>query len=150
MDVLAEFGKIASVFGVAFFSLWGAVPVGLALGLSPIVIAATCAASYGVGAWLVLFLGEPFRRWLYKRIGHKLPADPNSRTRRILDKYGAPGLGAIAPVTLGAQLGALVGLMMNMPRGRLFFALLAGGLVWSILFTLAFVLGLAGVQAVVQ
>ncbi len=126
MDVLAELGKIASVFGVAFFSLWGAVPVGLALGLSPVVIAATCTLSYGVGAWLVLFLGEPFRRWLYKRIGHKLPTDPNSRTRRILDKYGAPGLGGIAPVTLGSQLGALVGLMVNMPRGRLFTAVWSG------------------------
>ncbi|MBE2182420.1 MAG: small multi-drug export protein [Anaerolineae bacterium] len=149
MDVLAELGKIASVFGVAFFSLWGAVPVGLALGLSPVIITITCAISYGVGAWLVLFLGEPFRRWLYQRIGHKLPADPNSRTRRLLDKYGAVGLGGIAPVTLGSQLGALLGLMINMPRGRLFVALVIGGLVWSIVFTLAFILGVAGVQAVI-
>ena len=38
MDVLAELGRIASVFGMAFVSLWGAAPLGLALGLHPLVL----------------------------------------------------------------------------------------------------------------
>jgi len=148
VDILAELGKAASVFGVAFFSLWGCVPVGLALSLSPVIIILTASLSYATGVGIVLFLGEPFRAWLYRRIGHRLPTDPDSRTRQLLDRYGVIGLGAVAPLTLGSQAAALLGLLANMPRWKLFLALAAGGVLWSTLFTLAFALGIATVQTV--
>jgi hypothetical protein len=145
VDVLAELGRIASVFGMAFVSLWGAAPLGLALGLHPLAIIFSSACSYACGAGLVLFAGEPFRRWLYRRLGHRLPG-PDSRTRQVLNRYGSWGLGALAPLTLGAQLGALLGLLANMPRMKLFLALALGGLAWSCVFTGLFVVGVATVQ----
>lgn len=145
MDILAEIGKLFSVGGVAFLSLWGSVPVGLALSLSPVLIALAAAVGYTVGAGIILFLGEPVRKWFYARMGHRLPTDPNSRTRRLLDKYGVVGLGLLAPVTLGAQIGALLGLTLNMPRLKLFAALALGGLLWAGIFTALFALGVVAV-----
>jgi uncharacterized membrane protein len=147
-DPLVELSKIAATFGVAFFSLWGAVPAGLALGLNVITVVLTAAASYAVGVGVVLFLGEKVRGWFMRRFGDKIPTDPNSRVRRLLDRYGAAGLGMIAPVTLGAQLGAVVGVAMGLSTRRLFVWLMIGGFVWAIIFGVVFALGIAGVQSV--
>src|SRR5262245_22539730 len=107
MDViLVELSKCLSIFALAFFSFWPAVPAGLALGLSPLVVIATTTLSYACGVGAVTFFGERVRHWVMKRFGKSEQAQANPRLRRIWDRYGVIGLGLAAPMTVGAQIGA--------------------------------------------
>jgi len=72
----------------------------------------------------------------------------NGRMQRIWEKYGIVGLGLLAPMTLGAQLGAILGITLNADPRRLFLWLSLGGLVWSVALTVLVSLGVLGAQAV--
>jgi hypothetical protein len=147
-DIAILLPKVLSIFALAFFYFWPAIPAGLALGLSPVVVIITTSLSYACGAAVVTLLGERVREWVMRRLGRKADANPDSLIRRIWKKYGLVGLGLLAPMTVGAQIGAAVGLALNGQPRRLFLALALGGLVWSIALTAAVSLGILSVNAV--
>ena len=138
--------QIISVFAVAFLSLWGAFPAGVALGVAPAVIAVTAGVSYAAGVALVLILGQPVRDWLMRRGGSKLSADPNSTVRKVWDRYGLIGLALLAPITTGSQIGAVVALALNAPPRRVFVAMALGACLWCLVLALALHFGLVTVQ----
>jgi uncharacterized membrane protein len=150
-DLSSLLPKIASIYGLAFFYFWPAIPAGLALGLSPVLVVLTTSASYISGAALALALGgrvralwRHFRRRAAVPAG-EAPATPDSRIRRIWDRYGIIGLGLAAPMTIGSQTGALLAVTL---RARPWIALLwlsIGALVWSLLLSGIAALGLVAV-----
>jgi uncharacterized membrane protein len=146
-SILADIPKLVSIYGLAFFSFWTAIPAGLALGLAPVTVVCTTSLSYASGVALVTLFGERVRAWLAKR--HRFSPDGagQGRIRRIAERYGALGLGLVAPMTLGAQIGAALGMALNLRPRRLFIAMALGGLAWSIALTAAFVAGVTGIQA---
>ncbi len=141
-ELLIELSKVLSTFALAFFSFWWSIPAGLALGLSPLVVILTATLSYASGVGIVAFAGGRLRAWIDRRIGSRATLDPNSRLYRIWQRYGMIGLGALAPVTLGAQIGAVIAMALNAPPRRLFVIMSLAALVWSIILTLAFLLGI--------
>jgi hypothetical protein len=145
---LADLPKIASIFALAFFSFWPAIPAGLALGLAPVTVIVTTTLSYSTGAALVALFGGPIRDWIMKRIGDRSALASQGRLRQIWDRFGIIGLGLAAPLTVGAQIGAAIGLALNAPPRRLFLWMALGGLVWSIALTALVSLGVLGVQSV--
>lgn len=148
-DFLAQLPAIAGIFGLAFFYFWSAIPAGLALGLSPGVIITVTTLSYVAGVAIVLLPGERIRAWVMRRWGRKSADEQsNGRMQRIWEKYGIVGLGLLAPMTLGAQLGAILGITLNADPRRLFLWLSLGGLVWSVALTVLVSLGVLGAQAV--
>lgn len=147
-DIAVLIPKIVSIFALAFFYFWPAIPAGLALGLSPIIVILTTSLSYACGAAVVTLLGERVRAWVMKRLGNKAEVKSDSFLRRVWDKYGMVGLGLLAPMTVGAQIGAAIGLALNGKPRNLFIALSLGGLVWSIALTAAVSLGILGVNAI--
>lgn len=147
-DFAADLPKLLSVFGIAFFYFWAAIPAGLVQGLSPMSVILTAGLSYAAGVGLVAFLGKPVRDWIMRRFGDKVSSDPNSTFRRVWDRYGLIGLALLAPVTTGSQIGAALGLALNAPPRRLFLLMSLGGLVWAILLAVAISLGIMSVQAV--
>jgi hypothetical protein len=147
-DIAVLIPKIVSIFALAFFYFWPAIPAGLALGLSPVIVILTTSLSYMGGAAVVTLLGERVRAWVMNRLGDKAQVKSDSFLRRVWDKYGMVGLGLLAPMTVGAQIGAAIGLALNGKPRNLFIALSLGGLVWSIALTAAVSLGILGVNAV--
>lgn len=144
--ILAALGTI---FGWAFFSFWSAIPAGMALGVSPALVALTVTLSYASGAALVAFGGAAIRERLRRRLGDTLtPAEPGRMLRLLQQawlRFGLVGLGLLAPMTVGAQAGALIGLGFGAAPWPLVIALTLGAGAWSIGLTLAV---LAGVMAV--
>lgn len=132
---LIEFSKAAGIFALAFFSFWPAIPAGLALGLSPFVTIAVTSLSYASGAALVIGVGGRLRAWALKRLGRASVEREQTLVGRVWDRFGVAGLGLVAPVTVGAQIGAAFGIALSTRPRPLFFALSAGGLLWSILLT---------------
>ena len=85
-----------------------------------------------------------------KRYGDKVPnfEESNHIIWRAWKRFGVIGFGFLAPMTVGAQIGALIGLTLQLSTLRLFIWMVLGALVWSILLTILVLLGVAGVEAV--
>lgn len=144
--VSMEIAALLSVFGIAFLYYWASIPAGIAQGLAPVAVVLVAALSYACGVGLVIVAGQPVRDWILKRFGNKVSANPNSTVRRVWDKYGLIGLALLAPVTTGAQIGAVIGLSFNAPPRRLFVAMSLGGLLWGVIVAVLVSLGVAAVQ----
>lgn len=148
MSLAADLPKIASIFALAFFSFWPAVPAGLALGLTPPIVIATTTLSYITGVALVLLPGERVRAVILRRLDRRVADGPPGLLRRAWARWGVIGLGLLGPMTVGAQIGAALGLALNAGPRTLFAWMALGALAWSVLLTLAVLLGVLGVQAV--
>ncbi len=146
--ILADLPKIASVFGVAFLSLWAAIPTGLALGLEPVTVASTTAVSYASGVVLVVLVGRPVREWLAKRLKLKTGGDPNSPIWRAWERFGVVGFGLMAPMLVGAQGGAVIGLALGVPPRRLTLWMTLGGILWAAIITVVVVAGVLGARTI--
>jgi hypothetical protein len=129
IDLAADLPKIASVFALAFFSFVPSIPAGLALGLPPLIAFMTSALSYAVAAVLMVVLGERAREWVKRRLGGKNFGDPNSRIYKVWERYGVIGLGLLAPLTVGAQIGVILGLTLNAKPRPLLLWMVIGGVV---------------------
>lgn len=145
MSLETDLSKIVSVFALAFFSFWPAIPAGLALGLAPAVVIATTTLSYVCGAALVLLPGERVRRIILARLERRVAQGPPGALRRAWARWGVMGLGLLGPMTVGAQVGAALGLALNAGARPLFGWMFLGALAWSVLLTLAVALGLQAV-----
>ena len=148
MDAIGILPKLASIFAWAFVSFWTAIPAGLALGLTPIVVALTAWLSYSAGAALVILVGQPIRDRIAARLGSKATVNPDSTIWRVWERYGLIGLALLAPMTTGSHIGALLGLSLGAPSRRLLVALSLGAAVWAALITGGVMLGVMGAQAV--
>jgi len=139
MDVLL---KLGSIFALAFVYFWASIPAGLALHVTPVLVALTAWVSYIAGVIIIVLLGEPIRTRILKRFGGKVAANPNSPIRRAWDRFGLIGLSLLAPVTTGSQIGALIGLSLGVPPRKLIIGMSLGAGLWGAGITLAAVLGL--------
>ncbi len=145
-NVLADLPKVVSVFGVAFLSLWAAIPTGLALGLPPITVATTTAVSYASGVVLVVLVGKPVREWLVKRLRINTTRDPNSRIWQAWERFGIVGFGLLAPMLVGAQGGAVIGLALGVPPRQLTLWMTLGGILWAVIITVIVVAGVLSIN----
>lgn len=126
--------KYISVFLIGMVELWAAIPAGFAFKLHPVIIAAISAAGATTSALLVLIIGEPLRAWLLKF--KKQPDRPlDGRIRQVWDSYGIPGLCLIAPLLVGAHLGAAIGLTLGGSKKKIAVWMAVSCLLWSALFS---------------
>ncbi|MCA0457768.1 MAG: small multi-drug export protein [Chloroflexi bacterium] len=137
---------IISTFGLAFFYFIAAIPAGAALQLPLPVAAVTAGLSYAAGVLAVVLIGAPLRERLTKRFNISTTHDPNKLIWRVWDKYGLIGLSLLAPVTLGAQIGALIGLSLGVKPRALVIGLSLGIIPWCVVISAAVALGLQVVR----
>ena len=148
MDVLlAEMAKAVSIFGLAWFSFWPAIPAGLALGLHPLAVILITSSSYISGILLFVLPSQSVRQWAMNRFGKNLDnATSDDRfIMRLWNRYGVIGFGLIAPMTTGAQIGTIIGIALNIPRRKLILWMSIGVIMWAVGLTL---LAVAGVSLV--
>ena len=142
-----DFVKLLSVFALGAVELWAAIPAGLALNASPVLVGVVAAAGAIFGVLVVVVLGERVRDWVMRRHGDGSQTGRHGLTHRIWDRYGVIGLGLLAPLLTGAPVGAALGLALGVPANRLLFWLSIGIALWSIVLTLVGVLGVAWLAA---
>lgn len=145
--VIAEIAKLMSIFGLSWFSFWPAIPAGLALGLHPATVVLVTSISYMSGVLIVILPAKSVRDWVMRRWSKNLNLsdEGDSLFMRMWRKYGVIGFGLIAPMTTGAQLGAIIGITLDIPRKQLITWMFIGVVAWAILLT---GLALAGVKLV--
>lgn len=142
---MAQFIAFGTIFGWAFLSFWSAIPAGIALQVSPVGVALTVTVSYGCGAALVVVAGTSLRARIARRMNRSSQAaQPNRMVTRVQaawKRYGLVGLALLAPMTVGAQLGAVIGLSLGANPLRLVIAMTLGAALWSVAITLSVVAG---------
>lgn len=103
---------------ISFVSGGFAIPIGFALGLSPIEV--YLAATAGSLAALVIFLyaGDKIRDRLTKNRPVNEP-DPDSRIRILANRFGAKGLGLVGPIFPGVTASVVLGFALGMKKAAL-------------------------------
>lgn len=158
--LLLTFASLITIFGWAFFSFWSAIPAGIALAVSPLWVCLTVIASYASGVLLVVVVGGPIRQRIQARLQARQTIDadidadedaqpaPNRMVALMMQawhRFGLVGLALLAPMTVGSQVGAVIGLGFGAPPVRLVIAMTLGAAVWAIGLTLAVVLGVMAI-----
>jgi hypothetical protein len=125
---------ISTSFGLGFLYFITAVPAGVAAGAPAWVAAGAAWAGYVTGGAVVLAAGAPLRNWLVRKLRIPVERDPSKLLWRAWDRWGLAGLGLIAPVTVGPQATAVLGLAAGGRPVRILIAIALGVLPWCVLF----------------
>jgi hypothetical protein len=93
-------------------------------------------------------IGKPARDWLMTRLRIKTNRDPNNPIWRTWERFGVAGFGLLAPMLVGAQGGAIIGLALGVPPRRLTVWMTLGGVLWAVIITVIVVAGVLGTRAI--
>ncbi|MCC5952267.1 MAG: hypothetical protein JJU45_09250 [Acidimicrobiia bacterium] len=153
---LLGYGAVLVGAAVPWLEVAAVVPVGVASGLNPVVVAVV--AFVGNAATLVgaLALQRRATAWYRARRARRAPAAAtapgtagvtadagtgsplssgsrrSNRARRLLDRWGLPGLAALAPVSVGTHVAALVLAGSGIAPRRVAVWILGGLAVWTV------------------
>lgn len=129
--------------------IWVAIPIGLAMKLNPVIVSLSTTIGAILCVILILSVGKPLRRWYVKRYHKKEEKARTKLIQKIWQRYGTIGYGLLAPLVIGAHIGAVLGLMLGVPTRNLLLWLSIGTFIWCVVFTILGTLGLAGVKSLV-
>jgi hypothetical protein len=141
-----SFETVITVFTASVLELWLAIPLGLALGLNPVLTALASMAGSIFAVLMVILAGDNLRthfiRWKYgdEKQVHR------SRLNQIWNQYGVVGLGLLSPLILGAPLGSVVGIALGAEKRLLMIWMSLGIIVWSFGLTWAGFMGMINLQ----
>lgn len=128
---------ILTVLGFGFFYLVGAVPAGLAAGLSAPVSAFVGWCGYSAGAFVMTLAGAPLRNWVARKLKIPVEHDPEKLVWKVWSRFGLPGLGLLAPVTIGPQAGCVLAMALGEKPWRAGLFLSLGAVPWCAGFAIA-------------
>ena len=133
-------------FGFGFIYFLGAIPAGAAAG-APLWMAGVFAwAGYSAGSMVVLVAGAPLRDWMIRKLKVPVVRDPSKFIWRVWERWGLAGLGFLAPVTIGPQIGGILALAVGERPGRVFVFLSLGAIPWCVFFAALVGLGIKMVR----
>jgi Ca2+/H+ antiporter, TMEM165/GDT1 family len=81
-------------------------------------------------------------RWRRRAPEEGQPPGRRGRARRLLDRYGVPGLAALGPLVTGAHLAAAVAMASGADRRRALIWFVAGIAVWAVIAGVVTALGM--------
>lgn len=141
--------KLLTVFGLGAVELWVAIPTGIALQLHPLETGITATTGAILGMLIVIILGERIRIKLLNQNG-KIEDKKHGRIYHIWARYGVAGVGLLAPLLVGAPLGAAIGITLGEPINRLVLWMSIGIVLWGIILTFAGSLGVVGIEVLIH
>jgi len=137
--------RLLAVLGLGAVTLWGAIPIGLALGLDPWAAGVAAATGAALGTLAVSAVGDRIRNHPPTPLA-KAATRHRGLLYRIWLKYRAPGLGLAAPLFVGAPLGTAMGIILGAPTARLLLWMMLGIVLWSTGLTVVATIGLSVLQ----
>ena len=136
---------LLAVLGLGAVTLWGAIPIGLALGLDPWAVCIAAAIGAALGTLAVSAVGDRIRNHPPTPLA-KAVTRHRGLLYRIWLKYRAPGLGLAAPLFVGAPLGTAMGIILGAPTARVLLWTMLGIVLWSAGLTVVATIGLSALQ----
>lgn len=102
--------------------------------------------SGSVGSLFFIYLSQPIRRWVVRRWG--MDSVIFTRTERFMVKYGAAGVGLLAPMILGHAATAVGAVVLGAPTRKLAFWMIAGVWLWTVFYYVVILAGAAWIVGV--
>lgn len=134
---------LITVFLLGFVDIFLPVPMILAME-GPIEPAFVVVGISGMASSLFFVYGSwPIRRWLVRRYG--MDSVIFRRTERFMVKYGAVGVGLLAPMILGQALTAVAAVVLGAPTRKLTAWMIVGIWLWTAIYNAAVVLGVSAI-----
>lgn len=120
------------------------VPLGIAWGLHPFAVGVTAFAGNLILVLLLGFFFKQFARWQVARRlkkGITAPSKKETRSRRIWEQYGIPGLALLAPILVGTDIAAVLALTFGSSRTHVISWMTVSLAVWTVIFAVASMYG---------
>ena len=130
---------LISIFLLGFLEISLPLPIMIAMDGSIEPAFLVIAVSGSLGSLFFVYLSQPIRRWVVKRWG--LDSVIFTRTERFMIRYGAVGVGLLAPMILGHALTAVGAVVLGAPSGKLALWLIVGVWVWTLFYYVVFLMG---------
>lgn len=130
--------KIITVFALATFEIYAAIPAGFAFGLSPWIIFFASLAGGITGVFVAAYLGEKIEKLIskFRKPAVKVIDKKPGLAHKLWDKYGIVGLGLLGTFTVGAPVSIAVGVGFNVNMHKMATWCCIGVLARCIVFTL--------------
>ena len=123
---------LATVFVLGFLEISLPLPIVLVMDGRMEPAFAVIGISGTVGTLFFIYLSRPVRRWAVRRWG--MDSVVFTRTERFMDRYGAAGVGLLAPMILGHALTAVGAVVLGAPTRKLAFWMIAGVWLWTVFY----------------
>ncbi len=130
-----------SVFLLGFLDIFLPLPVIVAMDgpVEPAFIVTGIAGS--LSCFVFIYLSRPIRRWVVRRYG--MQGLVVRRTEQFMAKYGAVGVGLLAPLILGQALTAIGAVILGAPANRLALWMIAGIWLWTAVYYVGLLMGVS-------
>ena len=123
--------RFLGVAGLAAIDLFLAIPAGVAAHYGFVELFAAMAVGGSVGVVVTVAVGDEASRWWAAHRKVRSRPKPSSWIRKVADRFGAPGLGLLAPGLVGSPAGAMLGIGLGIERKALAAWLVVGTVAWS-------------------
>jgi membrane protein DedA with SNARE-associated domain len=121
---------------IAITGVWKAVPLGLIFELHPVVIFVMTATGTIISVLILYFFGNKLKRWIFRKDNHPEASKKGRRIRKILNRYGPPGLGIAGTLLAGQITTVIVGLALVKSQRSFLMWMIAGSVIASFCITL--------------
>ncbi|MCY3640153.1 MAG: hypothetical protein OXG51_08535 [Gammaproteobacteria bacterium] len=130
---------LVSVFLLAFIEISLPLPIIFVMDGSVEAAFFTIAVAGSLGSLFFIYLSQPIRRWVVKRYG--MESLIFRRTEQFMVRYGAVGVGLLAPMILGHAATAVGAVVLGAPTAKLAAWMVAGVVLWTLIYYVAFLMG---------
>lgn len=119
------------------------IPLGIVWGLSPFWVIVTAFIGNMLTVLALIIGFEKFRVWYAKRqeAKGKAPSKKSERAKKIMNKYGLPGLALLGPILIGTHIAAFIGMTLGATKKNTTVWLTVSIALWSLVFGIATALG---------
>ncbi|MFD0771946.1 small multi-drug export protein [Bacillus sp. CGMCC 1.60114] len=120
------------------------VPLGIVWGLQPFAVGLTAFTGNLILVLLLGFFFKQFAKWRTARKfkkGITTPSKKETRSRRIWERYGIPGLALLAPILVGTDIAAVLALTFGSSRRHVISWMTVSLAVWTVIFVVASMYG---------
>lgn len=119
------------------------VPLGIIIGLSPIIVALLGFLGNWFVIILITLLFHKLTEWWRKRKGKEMGNErKRSRAKKIWDRYGVPGLAILAPTIVGTDIATILALSFGSSKKWVFGWMTVSLALWTIVLALGTVYGI--------
>jgi len=129
--------KLIIIYFAGMTGISKAVPVGLMLQASPLIVAFMTALGALTAATVLYLFGEWMRQVIGSRMNSKRLRRKREKTNKILSKYGIIGLGILGTIFLGIHVTIIMGLLIVQVKRKLLIWTVVGIVIWTSVLTAA-------------
>lgn len=133
---ILQFLGVMLVAMVPFIEGYFAVPLGIAIGFSPVLTIMAAIVGNWISVMVFIYAGDVIRGWFKKRKkSQKSEERENKRLERgkkMFEKYGVPGVSLLGPLVVGDHIAALVCLASGATRRSVVIWQTVAIVVWAV------------------